>query len=86
MTPDSHPSTPRHRLSPAAIAIVPVVVAVVLALFAWPSARLAPRDLPIGVAGAARAPPPQGARRAPRHPRDGAAPRRRRVRRPPLHR
>jgi hypothetical protein len=52
MTPDPHAPTHRHKLSPAAIAIVPVVVAVVLALFAWPSARLAPRDLPIGVAGA----------------------------------
>jgi len=50
--PDSRAATPHHRLPPAAIAIVPVVVAVVLALFAWPSARLAPHDLPIGVAGA----------------------------------
>jgi hypothetical protein len=31
---------------------LPLVVAVVLALFAWPSSRLEPRDLPIGVAGA----------------------------------
>ena len=34
--------------------LVPVFVAVVLTLFAWPSARLEPRDLPIGLAGAGR--------------------------------
>jgi hypothetical protein len=34
-----------------AILVVPLVVALVLTLFAWPSARLEPRDLPIGVAG-----------------------------------
>jgi hypothetical protein len=34
--------------------IVPIVAAAVLTLFAWPNARLEPRDLPIGVAG----PPP----------------------------
>src|SRR5918999_3015413 len=42
-----------HRPSPTAILLVPLVVAVVLALFAWPSARLEPRDLPVGVAGPA---------------------------------
>ena len=50
------PSTgsPAHRRpSPAAILAVPVIVAIVLTLFAWPSARLEPRDLPIGVAGPA---------------------------------
>ncbi len=41
-----------HRPPPAAILVVPLVVGVVLTLFAWPSARLEPRDLPIGVAGA----------------------------------
>jgi hypothetical protein len=41
----------------AAILIVPVVVALVLALFAWPNARLEPRDLPVGVVGAAPAMP-----------------------------
>ena len=41
-----------HRPPAAAILAVPVVVALVLTLFAWPSARLEPRDLPIGVAGA----------------------------------
>ena len=43
-----------HRPPAAAILAVPVVVALVLTLFAWPNARLEPRDLPIGVAG----PPP----------------------------
>ena len=42
-----HPHHP-HR---AAILAVPVVAALVLTLFAWPSARLETRDLPIGVAG-----------------------------------
>ena len=41
----------RRRPSAAAIVLVPLVVAIVLTLFAWPSARLEPRDLPIGVAG-----------------------------------
>ena len=44
-----------HRPPAGAILAVPVVVALVLTLFAWPSARLEPRDLPIGVAGAAPA-------------------------------
>ena len=50
----THRSEPaRHgRPSPAAILVVPLAVALILALFAWPSARLEPRDLPIGVAGA----------------------------------
>jgi hypothetical protein len=41
-----------HRPPAAAILAVPLVVALVLTLFAWPSSRLEPRDLPIGVAGA----------------------------------
>ena len=44
-----------HRPPPAAILLVPLAVALVLTLFAWPSARLEPRDLPIGVAGPAPA-------------------------------
>jgi hypothetical protein len=36
----------------AAILLVPVVVAIVLTLFAWPTAKIGPRDLPVGVAGA----------------------------------
>jgi hypothetical protein len=46
-----------HAPSPLAILVVPVVVALVLTLFAWPSARLEPRDLPVGVVGAAPAAP-----------------------------
>lgn len=46
-----NPTRP-HRPSPAAILLVPLAVALVITLFAWPNARLAPRDLPVGVAGA----------------------------------
>ena len=45
--PSSH-----RRPSPAAILLIPLAVAVVLTLFAWPNARLEPRDVPVGVAGA----------------------------------
>ena len=56
MTRDHHSTTPGpHRRSPLAIALVPIVVTLVLVLFAWPSARLEPRGLPIGVAGPAAA-------------------------------
>jgi hypothetical protein len=48
MTTDSSHS---HRPPLAAIVIVPLVAALVLTLFAWPSARLEPRDLPLGVSG-----------------------------------
>jgi hypothetical protein len=44
-------SNPDHRPPAAAILVVPLVVALVLALFAWPTANLEPRDLPVGVAG-----------------------------------
>src|SRR6266498_2603601 len=49
---------PKHgaRAMVAIIVLVPAVVALTLTAFAWPSARLAPRDLPVGVAG-----PPQAA-------------------------
>jgi hypothetical protein len=47
-----------HKPSPVAILVVPLVVALILTLFAWPSARLEPRDLPIGVAGPAVAADP----------------------------
>jgi hypothetical protein len=48
-------SSGHRRPGPAAILLVPVVVAIVLTLFAWPSAKLEPRDLPVGVAGPASA-------------------------------
>jgi hypothetical protein len=41
-----------HRPPVQAILAVPLIVALVLTLFAWPSARIEPRDLSIGVAGA----------------------------------
>jgi hypothetical protein len=53
----SSPNTP-HRPPAAAILVVPLVVALVLTLFAWPSAKLEPRDLPVGVAGPAAATAP----------------------------
>ena len=49
------PQPNRRRFSPTAIVIVPLVVALVMTLFAWPSARLEPRDLPVGIAGPATA-------------------------------
>jgi hypothetical protein len=42
---------PAHRPPPGAMLLIPLVVALVLTLFAWPNARLEPRDLPIGIAG-----------------------------------
>ncbi|MGW7360911.1 ABC transporter permease [Streptomyces sp. NPDC054802] len=43
-------AAPRRRVI-AAMVLVPVVAALALWAFAWPAARTAPRDLPIGVAG-----------------------------------
>ncbi|GAB2605641.1 hypothetical protein GCM10027168_43200 [Streptomyces capparidis] len=52
--PASHRSpTSRHVL--LVVALVPAVVVFALWAFAWPAARLAPRDLPVGVAGPAPA-------------------------------
>ncbi|MDP5310285.1 ABC transporter permease [Streptomyces poriferorum] len=48
------PAAPNRRLV-AVVLLVPVVVALALWAFAWPAARMAPRDLPVGVAGAAPA-------------------------------
>jgi hypothetical protein len=45
-----------HRPPPQAILVVPVLVALVLTLFAWPQARLEPRGVPVGIAG-----PPEAA-------------------------
>jgi hypothetical protein len=47
----SHPRPPRI----AVLVAVPLLAALVLTLFAWPSAKLGPRDLPVGVAGPAPA-------------------------------
>lgn len=45
-----------HDRSPAAIAmlVIPLAALVILAIFAWPAARTAPRDLPLGVVGPAQ--------------------------------
>ncbi|WP_285566933.1 MULTISPECIES: ABC transporter permease [unclassified Streptomyces] len=48
------PAAPNHRLV-AVVLLVPVVVALALWAFAWPAARMAPRDLPVGIAGSAPA-------------------------------
>ncbi|MFE6176718.1 ABC transporter permease [Streptomyces sp. NPDC056464] len=55
-TPSATP--PRHAASRRLIAVVvlvPVLAALALWAFAWPAARTAPRDLPLGVAGPAAA-------------------------------
>ncbi|MFE6197458.1 ABC transporter permease [Streptomyces sp. NPDC057838] len=46
--------TPDRRLI-AVLVLVPVLAALALWAFAWPAARTAPRDLPLGVAGPAAA-------------------------------
>ncbi|HET6858022.1 MAG TPA: ABC transporter permease [Streptomyces sp.] len=43
-------ATPTRRMV-AVMVLVPVVVALALWAFAWPAARIAPHDLPVGVAG-----------------------------------
>ncbi|MFF5830928.1 ABC transporter permease [Streptomyces bacillaris] len=45
-------STPPNRRAVAVVLLIPVVVTLALWAFAWPAARIAPRDLPVGVAGA----------------------------------
>jgi hypothetical protein len=51
MTTDPQRSSSSTRPPMLAILLVPLAVALVLTLFAWPSARQEPRDLPVGVAG-----------------------------------
>ncbi|SEE20636.1 hypothetical protein SAMN05216483_5618 [Streptomyces sp. 2131.1] len=48
------PLTPNRRMV-GVVLLVPVVVTLALWAFAWPAARTAPRDLPIGIAGSAPA-------------------------------
>ncbi|MFC8101286.1 ABC transporter permease [Streptomyces sp. NPDC057363] len=48
----SGPSPSPGRRVAAVVVLVPVLVALALWAFAWPAARTAPRDLPVGVAGA----------------------------------
>ncbi|MGW0699986.1 ABC transporter permease [Streptomyces sp. NPDC002867] len=47
-------ATPTRRMV-AVTTLIPVMVAVALWAFAWPAARTAPRDVPVGVAGPAAA-------------------------------
>src|SRR5262249_58398364 len=51
--PDSTKTTTTNW--PRVLVVVPAVLAVTLSIFAWPAARLSPRDLPFGVAGPASA-------------------------------
>ncbi|MFF8987916.1 ABC transporter permease [Streptomyces globisporus] len=48
-------STAPNRRAVAVILLIPLMVVLALWAFAWPAARIAPRDLPVGVAGAAPA-------------------------------
>ncbi|MEU0146177.1 ABC transporter permease [Streptomyces sp. NPDC006288] len=48
------PAAPNLR-AVAAVLLAPLVVTLALWAFAWPAARIAPRDLPVGIAGAAPA-------------------------------
>lgn len=47
--------TPLDRRAVAVVLLIPLVVTLALWAFAWPAARIAPRDLPVGVVGAAPA-------------------------------
>ena len=49
--PAPHHTSSRGDRSLIAIVVVPLILALTLLTFAWPAARLAPRHLPIGVAG-----------------------------------
>ncbi|MFF1464420.1 ABC transporter permease [Streptomyces sp. NPDC058330] len=48
------PAAPNRR-AVAVVLLVPLLVTLSLWAFAWPAARIAPRDLPVGVAGSAPA-------------------------------
>ncbi|WP_435596989.1 ABC transporter permease [Streptomyces anulatus] len=48
-------STAPNRRAVAVILLIPLIVTLALWTFAWPAARIAPRDLPVGVAGPAAA-------------------------------
>ncbi|MGW1552710.1 ABC transporter permease [Streptomyces sp. NPDC002346] len=48
------PATPSRRMV-AVVLLIPVVVTIALWAFVWPAARIAPRHLPVGIAGSAPA-------------------------------
>ncbi|MFD7436783.1 ABC transporter permease [Streptomyces sp. NPDC059861] len=54
-TPGTHSTRPGPRHVVAVVVLVPLVAALALWAFAWPAARTAPHDLPLGVAGPATA-------------------------------
>lgn len=54
----SEPGHPDRPSAMIAILVVPVLVAIALATFAWPASNLEPRDLPFGIAGPAQADAP----------------------------
>ncbi|MER6124876.1 ABC transporter permease [Streptomyces sp. NPDC001795] len=51
----STPALPRGRRMIAVVVLIPALAALALWAFAWPTARTAPRHLPLGVAGPATA-------------------------------
>ncbi|MEU5218584.1 ABC transporter permease [Streptomyces sp. NPDC020807] len=53
--PTATPPTVAGRRTLGALLLIPAVAALLLWVFAWPAARIAPRDLPVGVAGPAAA-------------------------------
>ncbi|KAA0942371.1 ABC transporter permease [Streptomyces apricus] len=57
MSATSAPRSHRSRIA-AVVLLVPVLTALALWAFAWPAARTAPHDLPLGVAGPATATAP----------------------------
>ncbi|WP_405826436.1 ABC transporter permease [Streptomyces sp. NBC_00838] len=60
------PASPTRRMV-GVILLIPLIAALALSAFAWPAARTAPHDLPVGVAGpaAATAPLQRGFERQP---------------------
>lgn len=46
---------PPTRARALALLVPPLLIAIIVIVFAWPAARLAPRDLPVGVVGPAPA-------------------------------
>ncbi|MEV8410954.1 ABC transporter permease, partial [Streptomyces niveus] len=59
-------ATPTRRMI-GVMLLIPVIAALALTAFAWPAARVAPHDVPVGVAGPASATAPiqQGFERQP---------------------
>ncbi|MEV7585265.1 ABC transporter permease [Streptomyces erythrochromogenes] len=58
VTPASPHTVPASRRVLAVMVMVPLLAALALWAFAWPATRMAPRDLPLGVAGPAAAAAP----------------------------